>query len=142
MGSANAGRMAEKRTTSRTARPPAAATAASAATAAAESAPAPARLRPRLIHGEVTPAELLVVQRADRFLRVVVGRHVDEGESARPSRRHVAHDVDGLDRARAAEQVLQILLGHRVREVSDVELFRHSVSLSFAPRRGAFRQVT
>src|SRR5687767_10611775 len=81
----------------------AAAVATPAAVTAATEAARPLRSRPRLVHREITAAEVGVVQLVDRLLRVLVGRHLDEREAARPPRGHVAHHLDGIDGARSRE---------------------------------------
>src|SRR3954468_10127387 len=112
-----------------------AATAAAAVAAAAEATTAVAaragrRLRARLVHGEVAAAELMVVQLLDRVLRVFVGRHFDERETAGPAGRLVAHHVDAVDGADRAKQRAEILVVSVVGKVADVELSCHESVLS------------
>ena len=95
------------------------------------------RLRTRFVHGEVAAAVVVVVQRGDRLLRVLVGRHLDEREAARAAGGHVAHHVDAFHRAGAGKQLLEVLFDGLVRQVADVELSSHLSLLTFAPLRGA-----
>jgi hypothetical protein len=63
-----------------------AATSAAVATAAAASAATATtalRLRPRFVHDQVSPAEILPVQRVNRTIRIFVIVHFDEREPAR-----------------------------------------------------------
>src|SRR5437867_3720713 len=71
--------------------------AAIAAASATASATASAR-RPlaRLAHGERATAERLSVQRLDRGPCLLVGRHLDEREAARPTGLPIGHDLDLL----------------------------------------------
>jgi hypothetical protein len=62
------------------------ATSAAVSTAAAASAATTTtalRLRPRFVHDQVSPAEILPVQRIDRTIRIFVIVHFDEREPAR-----------------------------------------------------------
>ncbi len=101
------------------------------AAAAAE----PARpLGPRLgfVDRQAAPAEIVAVHLRDRGLGVRLGRHLDERETARPARRHVADHVHRGHLARGPEQVLQILLRRAEGDVPDVESQSHDC-LSPAP---------
>jgi hypothetical protein len=51
-------------------------------------------LGPRFVHNEVSPAEILTVQRVDRSIRVFVAIHLDEGEAARLSGETIADQID------------------------------------------------
>src|SRR4051794_29986041 len=89
--------------------------------AAAKSAPAAAgRLRTRFVDVEAAAAELVSVERGDRLLRLIVGRHFHEREAAGPARRHIAHDRDPFDRSRTTEELLKLRFAGLVRKVSYV----------------------
>jgi hypothetical protein len=80
-------------TTASAAAAPVAAT--SAAISGAPATPAGAlRLRPCFIHHQVSPAEILPVQRSHRAIRVFVIVHFDEGETSRLSRKAVSDEID------------------------------------------------
>src|SRR5205085_6315423 len=113
----------------------AAATAASPATASAESA---FRLRPRFIDDKRPTVHLLLVELSDGFLRLIVARHLHEGEAARAARRHVPHHADVVDLAGPAEELRQLLFRGRVGEVSDVESPAHTVTYSWLNARLRF----
>jgi hypothetical protein len=101
-------------------------TATASTAAAAEAATAGARRhRLRLVNGQVPAAEVVVVELIDGFLRLLVGRHLDEPESACAASRHVAHDLDALDGATSGEELLQVLLSRAVREVAHVKFSTH-----------------
>ena len=55
------------------------------------------RLRARLVDGQVSAAQLTVVELFDRLLRVLFGSHFDERKPTRAARGHIAHDADALD---------------------------------------------
>jgi hypothetical protein len=95
------------------------------ATAAAAPEATAAGLGARFIDGEVPAAEVLVVQHADRLLRFLVGRHLDEREPAGTAGGHVAHHADRVHGAGAGEQALKILLGDAVGKVADVKFSSH-----------------
>jgi hypothetical protein len=67
------------------------ATAAAASTATTTAA---LGLWPGFIHHEVSPAEVLTVQRIDRAIRIFVIGHFDEGKAARLSRKTIADQID------------------------------------------------
>jgi hypothetical protein len=83
------------------------ATTAAPASTAAESA---LRFRARLVHHERTAFQLVLVELADRLLRIVVGRHLDEGEPACPACRHVPHHTNAFDLPRPAEKFRELVL--------------------------------
>src|SRR5262249_58627489 len=103
----------------------AAAGAATIAAVAAAAAEATFRFRPRLVHGQRTPAHLVLVQLARGLLSFLVGRHFDERETAGPARRGVAHHTHRFDSPGAAEQLLQLRLTGRVRKIPDVQPSTH-----------------
>src|SRR5690606_23427869 len=78
---------------------------------AASAAATGARLtRTRLVDRDRPAAELRVVQRAGRLLRLVVRAHLHEPEPARAARGHVTDHLRALDRPILAEQGGQLLL--------------------------------
>jgi hypothetical protein len=107
------------------------ATAAAATTAAAAAAAATAALH-RFIHAERAAAELLSVERCDRCLRVFVARHRHEREPARTAGLAIHYDRDLFDRSTFfTERSTELVLGRRVRQVSNVEFLTHfSIRLS------------
>src|SRR5262249_26774808 len=116
--------------------PAAAATVASttAATAAAEAPPAATaaaaagttRALARLVDFQGTAVELVAVERLDRRLRILIGTHLDDTESARAAGLGVGQDRDALDRASAlGERRTQGVLGRGEVEIADVELGAH-----------------
>ena len=77
------------------------ASAATAATTTAVPTAAPATaatgsfcLRPCFVHHEVTPAEILTIQRIYRAVRIFVAIHFDEREPARLSRKTIADEIN------------------------------------------------
>jgi hypothetical protein len=77
------------------------ASAATATTTAAISPAAPATaatgtfsLRPCFVHHEVSPTEILTIQRIHRAVCVFVAIHLDEREPARLSRKTIADEID------------------------------------------------
>src|SRR5207247_8770729 len=84
---------------------------------------------PRLAHCERTPAERLPVQRLDRGPCLFVGRHLDEGEAARPTGLPIGHDLDLLHLAAVLrEERPELLFFDLIREVADVQSLSHSNS--------------
>src|SRR5262245_37744679 len=61
--------------------------------ATAETAAAARRLWTRLIHGEVSAANLRSVERGDRVLRLLIRAHLYEPKAASPAGRLIAHDL-------------------------------------------------
>ena len=74
-------------------------------------AESPFWFRTRFVHHQGTSLEFVLVELADRPLRIIVGRHLDERETARASGRHVAHDADVVDLAGAAEEIRELFFG-------------------------------
>jgi hypothetical protein len=68
---------------------PAASTAVTAASASGAASAATLSLRPRFIHYQVPPAEILPVQRVDRTVSIFVALHFDERKAAWLSREPV-----------------------------------------------------
>jgi hypothetical protein len=75
---------------------PAATTASSSAVTTAPSATATTAfsLRPRFIHDEVPPTEVLSVQRIDCLIRIFVVCYFHKGEAARLTRKTVTDQID------------------------------------------------
>src|SRR5207247_1147452 len=92
-------------------------------------------------HRERTAPERLAVQRRDRGLRLVVGRHLDEREAARPTGLPVGDDLHLLDLAAVLlEEGAQLLLLALVGEVANIQSLSHASSrarrrLRSRPRR-------
>ena len=68
---------------------------------------------------------LLAVQTANRGLRFLVGRHLDETEAFAPARVAVRNDLGALNGAILRKQFLQLLAIHRVAQMSNVQLLAH-----------------
>jgi hypothetical protein len=82
------------------------------------------------IHHEVSPAEILTVQRVHRAVRIFVIRHFNEGESARLSRKPVANQIDARGSYTDLRKPLVELLFRRgKRKISDIELLHLSLLL-------------
>src|SRR3954465_10982692 len=107
----------------------AAATAASPSATSAATDPA-FGFRPGFVHDERATLHLVLVELGNGLLRVVVVRHLDEGEAARATRCHVPHHPDVVDFAGPAKQLGELIFGGRVGEVPDVESPAHAVTYS------------
>src|SRR5207248_11113618 len=92
-------------------------------------------LRRPFVDGETAPAKLIFIQLCDRFLRLVLGAHLNEGKPARPPRRHVAHHFHRFHGAGTGEQALELRFSGFVREISDIQLSTHD--LTPLPRNAA-----
>src|SRR5262245_42512069 len=116
----------------------AAATAIAASAAASATGPASAAaatesslgLRSGFIHHQRASIHLMLVELADRLLRIVVARHLDERKPARAPGRHVPHHPDVVYLARPAEQLGELVFRGGIREVADVESPAHAVTYS------------
>jgi hypothetical protein len=97
--------------------------AAAAATTAATAATTAAILR--LFHRDLTSLDVAAVDLLDRLARFVFGRHLDEAEAARTTRLTVRDDLRVRYGAKAAEEVAQVQLGDRVRQITNVESRSH-----------------
>jgi len=86
---------------------------------------APLRLRPRLVYDEISIPEEPTVQHLDCLARLFLCRHLDEPESARPSRELVRDDPDGLHGPGLLEELAKVLLGGLEGEVSYEQLCGH-----------------
>ena len=68
--------------------------------------------------------EIVIVERPDRGLSLLVCRHLDEREPARAARGHVAHEIHAFDGADAREQGLKVLIAFVfVREIANCRVF-------------------
>jgi hypothetical protein len=107
---------------------PTAATTVAAASATVPTAPASTAasalcLGTCFIHYEVSPAEILTVQRVHRAIRIFVVGHFNEGEPARLSRKTVANQIDARGSYTDLRKPLVELLFRRgKRKISDIEL--------------------
>src|SRR5262245_6597999 len=107
----------------------ASAVAAATTTTAAAGATPTRRPLARLAHRERTAAERLPVQRRDRRLSLIVGRHLDEREAARPAGFPVGDDLDLLDLAAVLlEERAKLRFLGLVGEVSNIQSLSHSSS--------------
>ena len=97
----------------------AAAAAAAISTIAVAAAAAAAGLRPGLVDDEGAAAEIGAVEASDRGLRFFIRLHLDERESARTAGGHVAHHAHRFNRARLAEQILELVFSSGERQISD-----------------------
>src|SRR5918994_767154 len=70
--------------------------AATAAITAAASATAAGGFRSRLVDCQVAAPEVGIVQLIDRLLRILIGHHLDERESAGTAGGHVTHQVHAV----------------------------------------------
>jgi hypothetical protein len=112
--------------------PTAAAETASAATTttapAAEAASAAAAAffaRAGFIDGQFPSVDFLIVESLDGGLAFFSRAHLDKAEPFRASRVTIDDDLGGLHRPVLLEQILQIAVGHAIRQVSDVQLHGH-----------------
>jgi len=94
-----------------------------AAPAAATTTAAALRLRPRFIHPQVAPAEVLPVHRINRAIRFFVISDFDEGETARLPGKTVVNQIHcrriytGL-----REKFVQAILRRGKRKITNIEL--------------------
>jgi hypothetical protein len=91
-----------------------------AAIAAASSKSDARFLRPRFIDVQAAAAELGFVQVRDRFHRIAISGHLDEGEATRAAGFAFAHHVDRLDDTNSREQGVKIGIVDVIGEVADV----------------------
>jgi hypothetical protein len=96
--------------------------------AARAASTSPLRLRPRLIDDEVSVPEEPTVQHLDCLASLFLGRHLDEPESARPSRELVRDDSHRLDGSGLLEELAKVLLGGLEGEVPDEQLCGHRLT--------------
>src|ERR1700674_1895312 len=137
---------------------PAASTATTSSTAAttsstAISAAAPATtaatlgLRPRFVHHQVSPAEILSVERVYGLVGVFVVGDFHEGEAARLTRETVADQIHSRGSyTNLREPLVKLLLRRGKRKITDIELLhqptpspRHPLASHGARRRGRRR---
>ena len=79
-------------------------------------------------------AELRLVELVDGPLRIVVARHLDEREPARPTRGHVAHDPHGIDGADLSEHLFELGFSRFVREIPNKQPTTHGTDFPGATR--------
>ena len=113
---------------------PATATAPVAAAAAAATAPeaaatateaAAGRLGTSLVHRKSPTTKLRLVELVDGSLRVVIARHLDEGEAPSASRGHVTHHADRVHRTDLAEHLFELSFPRFVREITHKQPATH-----------------
>lgn len=75
----------------------------------------------RLVHGETTSLELLLIERAAGSAPLNIIDHLDESESARPSGVTIANDVNRVDLTDLREQLLELLLVSSERQITYVD---------------------
>jgi hypothetical protein len=78
------------------------------------------------VNGERTPVDFLAVQGGNGCLGLLTTSHLDEAETFRPARVPVHDDLGRLNRSVRVKQVLQIAVGHAIRQVADVQRFSHN----------------
>jgi hypothetical protein len=105
---------------------------ASAAVPAAPSATATAlRLGTCFIHDEVSPAEILSIQRIDGAIRVFVIGHFNEGEPARLSCKPVANQIDARGSyPHLRKPLIELVFRRGKRKITDIELLHLLLLLS------------
>jgi hypothetical protein len=80
-------------------------------------------LRPRFIDHEVSPAEILTVQRINGAIRVLVITHFDEGESTRLARKTIADQIDTRGSyTHLREPFVELVFRGGKRKIPNVEL--------------------
>jgi hypothetical protein len=85
--------------------------------------------RARFVYGESATVEGLAVKLGDRSLRVLIGTHGDECESAGFAGEFVLDEKDFAHRTSLREIVLQVGLGRIERQIADVEFVAHLIML-------------
>jgi hypothetical protein len=95
------------------------------ATWAAAACSGPLRLRPSLIYHEISIPEQPTVQHLDRFGGLFFRGHLDEPESARPSRELVRDDTNRLHGPGLLKELAKVLLGSLEGEVPYEQLCGH-----------------
>jgi len=93
--------------------------------AARTAGPGALRLRASLVDHEIPIPEQPAVEHLDRLAGLFLRCHLDEPESARPSRELVRDDADRLHGSRLLEELAKVLLGGLEREVSYEQLCGH-----------------
>jgi len=83
------------------------------------------RLRPGLVHDEISVPEKSTVEHLDCLASFFLGRHLDEPESARPSSELVRDDPNCLDGPGLLEELAKVLLGGLEGEVPYEQLCGH-----------------
>jgi hypothetical protein len=97
------------------------------ASAAVTSSPAAAAralgLRPRLIHHEISPAEVLTIQRIDGAIRIVVIGHFHERKAPRLACKTVPNEIDPRwCYPYLRKPLVKLIFRSRERKISHIEL--------------------
>ncbi len=111
----------------------AATTAAAAAAATTTTATAAFTAFVRGVHPERTAVEHLAIHRVSRRACFVLGRILDEPETARATRFTIDHDGCGRHLPMGGERVLELLVHGAVRQIANVETSAHGPSSFSAP---------
>jgi hypothetical protein len=82
-------------------------------------------LRPSLVDHEVSIPEKPTVEHLDRLIGLFLRRHLDEPESARPSRELIRDDTDRLHGSGLLEELAKVLLGGLEGKIPDEQLCGH-----------------
>jgi hypothetical protein len=101
-------------------------------------------LRPRFIDHEVSIPEKPAIQHLDRLAGLLLRRHLDEPESARPSRELVRDDPNRLHGPGLLKELAKVLLGGLEGEISDEQLSGHRtdlLALAKAAEKGRYFRV-
>jgi len=75
---------------------------------------------------------LVTVQLRDRLLRILVARHLNEGESTRTTGHTVSHHRHGLYLACLPEQRFEVLFHRLVRKIANEQFPAHVASPAFS----------
>jgi len=78
------------------------------------------------VDGERTPVDLLAVQGGNGCLGLLTTAHFDETETFRAACVPVHDDLGRLHRTVRGKQVLQIAVGHVIRQIADVQFLSHN----------------
>jgi hypothetical protein len=101
-----------------------------AATAKAASPAATALLGTRFIHNDVTPHEVLAIERLYRFAGIFIAGHFDEAKSPQLSRHLIANQCDlNSGDTGLLEPSTHILLGSLKRQIANIQLFHGETPL-------------
>jgi len=78
-----------------------------------------------LVHGETTPAVILIVKTTDGLLGLGIGVHLDESETFTTPCVTVGDHLSALDRPELGEELLKIRIVDLVGQVPDVQFLTH-----------------
>jgi hypothetical protein len=98
---------------------------ASAATGNATLTAASLLSRPGFADGERSPVVLLTIQGGNGRSNLFLGIHLDKAEALRAPRIPIHDDLGRLNRTMRFTQLLQIAVGHAIRQVADVQFLTH-----------------